>query len=1069
MFLGVSPQRRRATIVALFGVLLSSLCAGLLLIVSPVQAATGINQTINFQGRLYNAAGATVPDGFYNVQFKIYQDGTGTTAGNPGGTLKWTEDHLNASSQGVKVVNGFMSVELGSVTAFGSSIDWNQDTLWLSMNIGDTSVGCTPFGSCSGDGEMIPMKRLSAVPYAMNALQLGGKTAGDFIQNQNAAVQSAANFWISGTARADTGVATPSIDTATATGLTIGGTNASSITIGKSSGATAIYLSSSSMVLGVATSPTTLQAASQTTAATQGSTLTIQGATSGTTGTGGTLALQGGNSASGQYGGNVTISGGTGSLSNGLVVLGTSAFQTATSDANCFPSSTESTSVVGCTIAQSSVNDNASVIVGFTNDGQTATLPDPTITTAGRVVYVTASNLTKDFTLSVNGGGQGNQIAMRKNTTATMIWNGDDWTAAGASSSTTLQAAYDNTLQSAGGAELVVSKTSATNGLTIRDSSNPATAVNGTLLSVQSSSAAGLFQVNSNVTEYASDAGAEVYGTNSTTFPANTWSAISGATVGRHATAGNYIATGQGSVSVQTSSSSNSGAKNTLINSAGSPAALTANNHYNVSFTARLDAAYSNFTTLNVYYSVNGSAQSVTCATGQTVPSSLWMKINCNFTAPASGITSSNAILIQQSDASVRKFYIDNLSVTIAADYNLSTDGSVSDSGNFATNWTATPNATVTRSTSYGNDASDSAQVITTANSPVGVRNKLNMNPLTNTLYRITVYASAPTSFSGFQVRYSRDGGTNFANCDDYNTRVVSAPASTFTKITCYLTTPNTAATDPYIYFVQTDSVARTFYVDTFSMTLSSNTVPNVQIGGGNNGGPTTLLTVDKGASAPIASNNDALLGSLYYDTTLGKLQCYEADGWGACGSSPDNIVTISPEYTNAVLHGTGIGTMTSDLCSDYLNINDGSGSPAQPTICGTNETYNFYRWTSPQATSQTYSIYVTYQLPTTFKGFNSGQTSLMGRTDNGSSGGAASVQYQIYRNNSSGLTPCGSAIAVSSGTQTTWQTGTASGAADPSTCSFSAGNSIVFKIDATTSKNANAYIGNLNFAFSNK
>ena len=30
----------------------------------PVNAAAGINQQINFQGRLLNAAGATVPDGF---------------------------------------------------------------------------------------------------------------------------------------------------------------------------------------------------------------------------------------------------------------------------------------------------------------------------------------------------------------------------------------------------------------------------------------------------------------------------------------------------------------------------------------------------------------------------------------------------------------------------------------------------------------------------------------------------------------------------------------------------------------------------------------------------------------------------------------------------------------------------------------------------------------------------------------------------------------------------------------------------------------------------------------------
>lgn len=253
-------------------------------------------------------------------------------------------------------------------------------------------------------------------------------------------------------------------------------------------------------------------------------------------------------------------------------------------------------------------------------------------------------------------------------------------------------------------------------------------------------------------------------------------------------------------------------------------------------------------------------------------------------------------------------------------------------------------------------------------------------------------------------------------------------------------------------------------------MTLASNTAPNVQIGSGSNGGPTTLFTLDKGASAPIAANNDSLLGSMYYDTTLGKLQCYEADGWGACGSSPDNIITISPEYTNAVLHGpsggtTGIGTMTSDICSDYLDINDSThGNP----VCGTNETYNFYRWTTPQSTQQTYAIYVTYQLPTTFKSFNSGQTSLMARTDNGASGTSASVSYKIYKNSGTGLAPCGSSTLVSSGTVTSWQIKTASGAADPSTCGFAAGNSIVFEIDMAADRNGNAYVGNLNFAFSN-
>lgn len=1004
-------------------VLLLGVFAVLTLAAPSAHAATGVNQQLNFQGRLLNKQGATIADGYYNIEFKIYQDGDGQSVGNttgtPAGTLKWTESHLNANGKGVVVKNGFMSVQLGSITAFGNLVDWNQDTLWLSMNIGDTNTTCTPFSNCLPDGEMVPMKRLSATPYSINSSRLDGKTSANFLQLaqglQTDSSNSTSSIHLNKTGTGDL----MTLQSAGSDAFRL--TNTGDIALGDNVDHTISVVSASSAIAGRS--------------------LTVTGGGAGAT--------------SGLSGGNLVLKGGTGdgTGATGLVVLGTPTFSTTIDDPNCYTGGALVTS--SCTIALSSVNNSAAVLVGFSSDGQTATLPAPTITTAGRVIYISAANNSKDFTLQVNGGGTGNQVAMRQNTTATMVWNGAAWTAAGASSSTTLQAAYDNTLQSAGGAELVVSKTAATNGLTIRDSStNP---VDGTLVSIQTSSAAVLLSVNSNLTEYASNAGAETSGTGGlNSFPASTWDPLSGSTVTRNTSAADFIATGQGSVSVATSTTAESGVKNTLTS------ALTSNNTYNVSFSARL--ASGTFTDMNVYYSVDGLAASVACKTNQAVTVSVWTKVNCAFTAPASGVTSGNAILIRQASAgTARTFYVDNLSVTIAADYNYATDGSVRDATNFTTNWTSVATATVSRSTTVGYDASDSAETVTTGANQ-GVRNKLAINPLPNTLYRVTVYASASSAFNNFTVSYSRDGGTSSVNCADYNTQTVSSVVTSFTKVTCYISTDATAATNPYVYFTQTDATGRTFYVDTFSMTLSTNTTPNVQVGGGLHGGPVTLLTLDRGASAPIASNNDALLGSMYYDTTLGKLQCYEADGWGACGSSPDNVVTISPEYTNAVMHGTGVGTMTSDICSDALNINDGSSS--QPTICGTNETYNFYKWTSPQATAQTYSIYVTYQLPDTFQDFSSSQTSLMGRTDSTN----AIVEYQVYRNDpATGMTPCGSAVAVSSGAVTSWKTGIASGAADPSTCGFKPGNSIVFKINVVASQNANAYIGNLNFTFTNR
>lgn len=1349
-----------------------------------------------------NAQGATVPDGYYNIQFKIYQDGDGQTVettGIPVGTPAWTESWLNVNGKGVMVKNGFLSVELGSITPFSGNVNFNQDTLWLSINIADTNVSCTPFSNCNPDGEMLPMKRLSASPYSLNSGLLNGLSSANFVQlaqgvqtdastNTNSifinktgtgnflSLQSNGNdafninnsgdivFGVNsdhtisvetanpdsaglslslsagnggtgaaalkggdlllqggnaggtngnggdlvldagqkigtgndgiiqiGTSYASTiQIGNPTIATGTqtinignantaggSTNITIGTgytasagtttiqskndlsltsnsgniqitadngaidinsngnttinsdsgtiaiTSAGNTTIGTNSATRATFTTSNNLYLGngvtgalnpftvtstsgnagIAGSDLTVGAGNGGSNSAGGSLNLLGGSGGSTSGSGGSIAIQGGNATAGNSnggdvafnaglkqgsgidgnisignlnsntiqignlapvstqtiniggnttsgttnitigssnssasgatniqakdsvsintngisraifdnagniyfgngvtagapsnftirgtnssttavagstisvqggnatvgnanGGNLVLSGGTGigSGSNGLVVISTPTFSTTINDANCYTGGALVSS--SCTISAASINNSSAVIVGFSTLGQTSILPDPSINTAGRVIYITAANGSNDFSLSVNGGGTGNTIAMRQNTTATMIWNGNDWTAAGASSSTTLQSAYDNTLQSAGGAELIVSKTSTTNGLTIRDSSTAP--VNGTLLSVQTSSSAGLFSVNSNVTEYSSNSGAEVYGANSNTFPTNTWSSTTGATVSRYTTVGDFIATGQASVSTSTSTSANSGVANRLTTT------LTANTNYNVSFSSRLSSG--TFTDMNVYYSVDGSASSSLCTTDKAINTSVWTKVNCTFTTPTSGITTNNAILILQTNSgTARTFYIDNLSVTISADFNYATDGSVNDDTNFATNWSfvnaSTGSGSVSRNTSDGYDASDSAGVtITTGATNAGIRNRLSVNPLTDTLYRISIYAKlASGSFTNFKVRYSPIGSTGstgtYVDCVDYNTQTINTTG--WTKVSCYLKTGSTTVTNPYVYFVEGSAVARTYYVDALSMTLADETVPNVQIGGGVNGGPVTLFTLDRSASAPIASDNDALLGSMYYDTSLGKLQCYEADGWGACGSSPDNVVTISPEFTNAVLHGTGVGTMISDLCSDTLNINN--GALGQPTICGPNETYNLYKWTSPQASPQTYSIYVTYQLPSTFKEFASGQTSLMARTDSVNS----NVQYQIYRNDAStGLTACGPSITVSSGVQTSWQTEPASGAADPSTCGFAAGNSILFRISMTASQNANAYVGNLNFIFSNR
>ncbi|MGV9001388.1 MAG: hypothetical protein ACOH18_00305 [Candidatus Saccharimonadaceae bacterium] len=636
----IFSQRRTLQIAGLL-----TLCVALIttLFLSVVtNAAPGVNQTISFQGRLLSTQGTPVPDGYYNIQFKIYQDGSGTTANNPDGTLKWTETRINnGGSSGVFVKNGYMSVDLGSQTPFGTSVDWNQDTLWLSMNIAGSSSVCTTFGSspCLADGEMLPMKRLTATPYSLNSAKLEGKSASDFIQNGT--TQQTGDFNISGTGsagilQASTSVLSGLFDRADSGTLSIGSSNATAITVGSTT-------ANQTIAIGTGTGNNAVSIGS-----TAGSSVT-------------------------------TVNGGTGGVaiaSSGEITLGTGASDTLTIDA-------------------------AGVITTH-----------------------------QDSQLVVNGTAQFN------------------------------------------------------NGIV-----------------VQGDSLALLTAINNN---------------------------------------------GQANIGIGNSASAG----------------------YALDVTGAINASDT--------YSING----------------------------------------------------------------------------------------------------------------VSVLNNAGLN-----------FSAASTS-------------------------TVSAASGQVLELA-------------------SDS--------------------NVRIGDGTATGEPTLLTVDKSSTTPTATGDD-ILGSMYYDTTLGKLQCYEADGWGSCSSSPDNFITLSPEYTNAVTNGTGIGDMTSDICSDALNLNDGSS--AQPTICGTNETYNFYKWTTAEASAQTKDIYVTYQLPSSFTGFVDGSTSLVGRTDDT----ASDVSYRVYKNTPTGLVACGSSVSVSTGVQTAWQKVTAAGSADPANCGFTANDSIVVKISLTseyTTQATNAYASTLSFAFS--
>ncbi len=125
-----------------------------------VQAATSSN--LNYQARLLNSSGNLVADGYYNLEFKLYD-------ADSGGSALWTETYYDSNGvtagndNRVRVVNGYMSVNLGSQTAF-PALNWDQD-MWLTINVGGTTQTATP----TWDGEMSPRIKLTSVPYAFQA------------------------------------------------------------------------------------------------------------------------------------------------------------------------------------------------------------------------------------------------------------------------------------------------------------------------------------------------------------------------------------------------------------------------------------------------------------------------------------------------------------------------------------------------------------------------------------------------------------------------------------------------------------------------------------------------------------------------------------------------------------------------------------------------------------------------------------------------------------------------------------------------------------------------------------
>lgn len=121
--------------------MLGSLAAAQLLFAAPAALGAAVPATVGYQGRLYDQNGNPV-SGTMSVTFALY-------AGGSGGTAVWSE------TQSVSFANGYFAVQLGSVTAFGTTA-FDGTVRYLGVKVGT-------------DAEMTPRTAVASVPYALLA------------------------------------------------------------------------------------------------------------------------------------------------------------------------------------------------------------------------------------------------------------------------------------------------------------------------------------------------------------------------------------------------------------------------------------------------------------------------------------------------------------------------------------------------------------------------------------------------------------------------------------------------------------------------------------------------------------------------------------------------------------------------------------------------------------------------------------------------------------------------------------------------------------------------------------
>jgi hypothetical protein len=208
--------------------------------------------------------------------------------------------------------------------------------------------------------------------------------------------------------------------------------------------------------------------------------------------------------------------------------------------------------------------------------------------------------------------------------------------------------------------------------------------------------------------------------------------------------------------------------------------------------------------------------------------------------------------------------------------------------------------------------------------------------------------------------------------------------------------------------------------------------------------------SVTSDGSLTIDANDSVVLGGSGNTFTFD-----ESSGPVYAGTArPARQVSLTPEYSGAVLTGSGSGSMTSDFCEQGVSA---AITDTNTTYCESGQIHNYYNWTALSG-SQTYSVYVRWRIPDNFSAWNTDPVQIYGRVSDSTDG---AVTATIFDTASSVENSGGTAI---DGTSNTWTQTTVEALALEGT--YTPGGYMTIKIDLQVTGTDTAQVGEINLHY---